>query len=316
MTILCIDNIKGKVGRVIRFEGDESCSGNGQLIEFREEIVDFRFLSSHLIKVLSGDGTTTGSEGQNKFCVVEGEDDVCNLGVAILLTQIHGQHALSDLLVLLILAIKFLKSILSRLCFLNPMVEFSLDIILELFLEFETRSSLHIAFRSLPLVVFFLFDGEFDGEIASSHSGDIPFNHLDLAALELGANRDSEGQADKHTSGDGKSNLVVLLTHGSFGLLTRVLHEEGRLLGVAFWRAGTVLEERRDAVESEEFLREANGRFEFGLDVVRVGVAPFVGAVIHANVLVLHQWVDTVVEELANLAVRAVKVELADFRRD
>ena len=113
------------------------------------------------------------------------------------------------------------------------MVEFSLDITLDLLLEFETRSSLHIAFRPLPLVVFFLFDGEFDGEIASSHSGDIPFNHLDLAALELGANRDSEGQADKHTSGDGKSNLVVLLTHGSFGLLTSVLHEEGRLRGVA-----------------------------------------------------------------------------------
>ena len=56
--------------------------------------------------------------------------------------------------------------------------------------------------------------------------------------------------------------------HVSFGLLASVLHEEVRLSSVALWQADTILEERLDTVESEEFLREANGRLKVGLDVV------------------------------------------------
>ena len=69
---------------------------------------------------------------------------------------------------------------------------------------------------------------------------------------------DSEHQTDEDTSADGKSKLVVLLFHVSYVLLTSVLHEEGRLIGIANFCADTILEERWDTAEGEEVLRVAD----------------------------------------------------------
>jgi len=67
MTFVRVSDIKGKICRVIRFEGDESCCGNGKRLEFLEEFGDFRFFLSHFVEFLSGDGSTTGSEGSDKL---------------------------------------------------------------------------------------------------------------------------------------------------------------------------------------------------------------------------------------------------------
>ena len=311
MAFLWVLNIKSEVGRVIRFEGDEGCGGDSERLELLEELGDLRFLGPHLSEVLSGDETTAGSERRDKLCVVEGEDDVGDLGVAVL----FAYHA-ADLLAWTVrLAIKILKRLLSIFCLLNPVIEVLLNLLLELHLECVGGREFTVG-MSLPLVVVFLLDVEFNGEVAGGHRSDIPFDHLDLAALVLGANRDSESHGNENCSGDGKRNLAVLLIHSCSGLLARELHKEGRLLGVAKCVAGTVLEERCDTIEGEEVLGVADGRLEACLDEIGVGVAHVVGAVVHAGVLVGAQRVDAVVEELADRAVGAVKVKLTDLRRD
>ena len=208
-------DIKGEVSRVIRFKGDESGGGNRERIEFLEEIVNLLFLLSHLLEVLSGNEATTNFQGFNEFRVVEGEDYVSNLGSWILL----GDHAFDLFTLFLCLAIEISKSLLAFICFINPVVEFLFNLLLQLLLELETRSFLTINAMSsvkdvfLPIEVLLLLNVEFDGEIARGNSGNIPFDLLDLATLVLAANRDSEDKGDEDTSGDGKGNLLVLLLH-------------------------------------------------------------------------------------------------------
>ena len=218
---------------VILLKGDEGGGGDSQLLEvILHHSVNLSLFLAHGVEVVGSDGSTTVAKGQNKVRVVEGEDDVGDWGLDVLI-----QLAFLAGTLVFALSIEFL---LGPLVVSNPRGEFVLNFFLELLFEGDsrgyaiikgtTRRSVHIL---LPIFVGLSLDGELDGVVTSSHSRAVPLDPLDGTTLVHVADGGGEKEGDEDGGANSKRHLAVLLLLVSSALHARVLHEQGRVGGDA-----------------------------------------------------------------------------------
>ena len=235
LVALLVVNHVTEGGGVVALEGDEGSSRHGECLEIVEQFVDLDLAFTHAVEVVSSDLSTTSSESLDQRCVVEGEDDIGDLGASIL------RNFLSSNLLLLGLAIDFFDSpgVVS-----DPLVKLLLDLLLHVFFEGEswgdallkgtTRSLVDVSFP--PVIAAGLIvglDGELDGVVTSCDGGHVPLELLDLSTFIHGLDADSEEEADKDTSGDSDGHLIILSCQVLIRLNACVLEEEGGVLSDA-----------------------------------------------------------------------------------
>ena len=234
VTLLIINHIT-ESSRVVALECDEGSSGYGESLEVIEKFIDLDLAFTHSIEVIGRDLSTTSSESLDQGCVVEGEDDIGDLGASIL------RNFLSSNLLLLGLSIDFFDSpgVVS-----DPLVKLLLDLFLHVLLEGESWGNALLEGTArgfvdvcLPPVIttglIVGLDWELDGVVTSCDGGHVPLKLLDLAALIHGLDADSEEEADKNTSGNSDGHLVVLGCQVLFRLNACVLEEEGGVISDA-----------------------------------------------------------------------------------
>lgn len=298
----------GVDGRVILLKGDEGGGGDGQLLEvILHHFVNLGLLLAHGVEVVGSDGSTTVAEGQNKVRVVEGEDDVGNGGLNVLVLLVFLAGAL-----FLALSVEFL---LGPLVVSDPRSEFILNFFLELLLEGDsrghaiiegaTRPPVHIL---LPIFVGLFLDGEFDGVVTSSHSRAVPLDPLDGTTLVHEADGGGKKEGDEDGGTNSKRHLAVLQLLVSSALDARVLHEQGRFGGdTGFSLCSRAVELALLADEIKEEFLLVDGSFEAFVGENSVGRAGVVIHIRHAVVAVLGIGAHTVVVDLANDAIWASK---------
>ena len=235
LLVILLDEIS-KDSRIVALEGDEGSSGNGQIIEILEKLIDLSLLFAHGIEVLSSNASTTLTKGIDKLRVVEGENDVGNLGTAILRRGV----------LLLGLAIEFIEGP-AVLRVGNPVIDHLFASSFELLLEGKSGSlsALHTTSPWIRIVGSLFVDvvspvkvdrlvlhGELNRVVTSGHGGAVPLDHLDLATLVHVADGNSEEESNEDTHANSKSHVVVLGLLLVFGDDTRVLDEQSGIFAL------------------------------------------------------------------------------------
>ena len=111
--------------RVVALECDKGRSGYSECLKIIKQIVDFDFAFTHAVEIIGSDLSTALSQSLNKGCIVEGEDDIGDLGATIL------RSFLSTYLLLLGLSIDFFNS---PLVVSDPLIKLLLNLFLHVLL--------------------------------------------------------------------------------------------------------------------------------------------------------------------------------------
>lgn len=69
---------------VVTFERDEGRCGDGKLVKLQHQFLNFRILLPHAIEVITADCFSTSAQSKDKLSVAVGEDDVGDLGCAVI----------------------------------------------------------------------------------------------------------------------------------------------------------------------------------------------------------------------------------------
>ena len=172
--------------RVVALERDEGSCGHGECFKIIEQVINLDLTFAHSVEVIGRNLATTFPQCLNQGRVIEGEDDVGDLG--FLLRWLIS----ANLTLFLRLSADLFDG---PIIHCNPLVQvllnFFLQVLLEgiswgdALLEGAARGAVHI---SLPPVValgcVLAFDRELNGIVTGCDCGHVPFELLDLAAFK------------------------------------------------------------------------------------------------------------------------------------